>query len=250
MKGKKKNKKIKIKINRLITLLLFVFMICFGAIVFIKSDFFSLKHIKIINNNMLTKSDINSLSKVAIGKNIFTYDLKKIASNIEENPYIESISIKRKLPNTLIVDIKEKDIMCMLKDKKENYYYIDKSMEYVDKVNESDIKQNYPIVGMDFSVDEKKINYKNKNDKKYLKALMKNIKKQGLNKKIREIDCFDEKQIDISIDKSIEVVVLKDKNIDYNIAKLTKILLDLEKQDIHYGKIDMTFSKYSLYTYE
>ena len=250
MKGKKKNKKIKIKINRLITLLLFVFMICFGAIVFIKSDFFSLRYVKIINNNMLTKSDINSLSKVAIGKNIFTYDLKKIASNIEENPYIESISIKRKLPNTLIVDIKEKDIMCMLKDKKENYYYIDKSMEYVDKVNESDIKQNYPIVGMDFSVDEKQINYKNKNDKKYLKALMKNIKKQGLNKKIREIDCFDEKQIDISIDKSIEVVVLKDKNIDYNIAKLTKILLDLEKQDIHYGKIDMTFSKYSLYTYE
>ena len=50
--------------------------------------------------------------------------------------------------------------------------------------------------------------------------------------------------------ESIEVVVLKDKNIDYNIAKLTKILLDLEKQDIHYGKIDMTFSKYSLYTYE
>ncbi|MGM9530554.1 cell division protein FtsQ/DivIB [Intestinibacter sp.] len=246
----KKNKKRKIRINRLITLLLFVFMICFGSIAFIKSDFFSLKYVKIINNNMLTKSDINSLSKVAIGKNIFTYDLKKIKSNIEENPYIESISVKRKLPNSLVIDIKEKDIICVLKDKKENYYYIDKNMEYVDKINESDIKDNYPIVGVDFYIEEKQINYKNKNDKKYLKALMENIKKQGLNKKIREIDCFDEKQIDISVDKSIEVVVLKDKNIDYNIAKLTKILLDLEKQNIHYGKIDMTFSKYSLYTYQ
>ena len=90
---KKKNKRRKIRINRLITLLLFVFMICFGIIVFIKSDFFSLKYVKIVNNNILTKSDISQLSKITVGKNIFTYDLKKIKSNIEENSYVENISM-------------------------------------------------------------------------------------------------------------------------------------------------------------
>ncbi|MCI6738692.1 MAG: FtsQ-type POTRA domain-containing protein [Intestinibacter sp.] len=247
---KKKNKRRKIRINRLITLLLFVFMICFGIIVFIKSDFFSLKYVKIVNNNILTKSDISQLSKITVGKNIFTYDLKKIKSNIEENSYVENISIKRKLPNSLIINVKEKDIMCALKDKNENYYYIDKNMKYVDKIDEDDIKDRYPIVGMDFSYHNKQINYKNKSDKKYLNLLMKNIKTQGLDKKVKAVDFFDDNQIDIDIDKNIKVVILKDKNIDYNMYKLTKILLDLEKQNIHYGKIDMTFSKYTLYTYQ
>ena len=79
---------------------------------------------------------------------------------------------------------------------------------------------------------------------------MKNIKTQGLDKKVKAVDFFDDNQIDIDIDKNIKVVILKDKNIDYNMYKLTKILLDLEKQNIHYGKIDMTFSKYTLYTYQ
>ncbi|MGN1032550.1 MAG: cell division protein FtsQ/DivIB [Intestinibacter sp.] len=250
MKNKKNKPRRKIRINRLITLLLFIFMICFGLVVFIRSDFFSLKYIKIVNNNILTKSDINQLSKITIGKNIFTYDLKKIESNIKENPYIENVFIKRKFPNSLIIDVREKNIMCVLKDKNENYYYVDKNMEYIDKINIDDIEDNYTIVGVDFEVDNKQIHYKNKDDKKYLISLMENIKKHGLDKRISKIDFFDKNKIDISIGEAMKVIVLKDTHIDYNISKLTKILLDLDNQNIHYGKIDMTFSKYTLYTYQ
>ena len=130
----------KIRRNRLITLLLFVFMVCFGVIAFIKSDFFALKNIKILNNNMLTKSEVKDLSKIAIGKNIFTYDLKKINSNIRESTYIKDVTVKRKIPNSILINIQEKQISCVLKNNNNIYDYVDKNMVYIDKVKKENIK--------------------------------------------------------------------------------------------------------------
>ena len=237
---KNKKRKVKIRINRLITLLLFVFMVCFGSIVFLKSDFFSLRNIEIENNNILTKSDIKQLSKIKSGKNIFMYDLKKIESNIKQSAYIEDVSVKRKFPKSLIIRIEEKKILCVLKDKNKNYYYLDKNLNCIDKIKEESIKNNYLIVEMDFE---------NQNDKKYLTTLIDNINEQGLNNRINYINFTEKNQIYMKVDEKIEVIISKDKNIDHNISKLTKILVDLDKQNIHHGKIDMTFSKYVLYNY-
>ena len=50
-----KKKRRKLRINRVIILLLFVFMICFGVILFIRCDFFSLKNIKIVKIVIIEK---------------------------------------------------------------------------------------------------------------------------------------------------------------------------------------------------
>ena len=79
-----KKKRRKLRINRVIILLLFVFMICFGVILFIRSDFFSLKNIKIVNNDILTKTEVKNLSNINTGKNLFSYDIEKIKTNINK----------------------------------------------------------------------------------------------------------------------------------------------------------------------
>lgn len=239
----------KIRRNRLITLLLFVFMVCFGVIAFIKSDFFALKNIKILNNNMLTKSEVKDLSKIAIGKNIFTYDLKKINSNIRESTYIKDVTVKRKIPNSILINIQEKQISCVLKNNNNIYDYVDKNMVYIDKVKKENIKENYPIVSVDFFIKDNQIYFKRDKDKKYLINLVDNINRQELNKKIDSIDFFKDDKVSLKIGNSMEVVIDENKDVKHDMSRLTKILVDLQSQNINYGKIDMTFSKYDLYTY-
>ena len=52
-----KKKRRKIRINRLIMLFLFIFLFCFCFIVFIRSDFFCLKNIDVVNKNKIIGID-------------------------------------------------------------------------------------------------------------------------------------------------------------------------------------------------
>lgn len=244
----KKKVKRKIRIGRLVTLYLFIFMICFGAMIFIKSDFFSVNNIKVTNNENLNKSYIKDLSEIVLGKNIFTYDIEQIELNIKKSPYISKVSVKRSFPKSLEIKIKEKDIFCVLNNG-DDYCYIDNNLEYIDKIKEEDVKTDDLIVKMKFSIKSKKIYYERKKDKEDLILLINNIKNQNLDKKMYQINLCEKNYIYMKTKGQIETVILRNKNIEKDTEKLAKVLLDLESQNIHYGKVDMTFDKYILYTY-
>ncbi|ETJ43033.1 hypothetical protein Q604_UNBC02978G0001, partial [human gut metagenome] len=114
--------------------------------------FFSLKNIKIVNNDILTKTEVKNLSNINTGKNLFSYDIEKIKTNINKSKYIEYVKVKRRIPNSIIIDVKEKPIGCVLKDKGDNYYYVSENLCYMDKVERENIKSNCIIVKSDFSI--------------------------------------------------------------------------------------------------
>ena len=245
-----KKKKRKIRINRLIMLFLFAFLFCFCFILFIKSDFFCLKNVEVVNNEVLSKTEIKDLSKIVKGKNLFSYDLKKVKANINESRYIENLKVKLGIPHSIIIDVKEKSISCALKDEGDNYYYIDDDMKYIDKVKYEKIKNNCPIVEADFTIKDNEVYFENKKDKDKLILLLKNIKREGLSNKIASIIFLDDNTISMKTKEGIKVIIDKNGNMKHDMAKLTQILIDLKSQNINYGKIDMTFSKYTLYTYK
>lgn len=245
-----KKKKRKIRINRLIMLFLFAFLFCFCFILFIKSDFFCLKNVEVVNNEVLSKTEIKDLSKIVKGKNLFSYDLKKVKANINESRYIENVKVKLGIPHSIIIDVKEKSISCALKDEGGNYYYIDDDMKYIDKVKYEKIKNNCPIVEADFTIKDNEVYFENKKDKDKLILLLKNIKREGLSNKIASIIFLDDNTISMKTKDGIKVIIDKNGNMKHDMAKLTQILIDLKSQNINYGKIDMTFSKYTLYTYK
>lgn len=231
-------------------LFLFAFLFCFCFILFIKSDFFCLKNVEVVNNEVLSKTEIKDLSKIVKGKNLFSYDLKKVKANINESRYIENVKVKLGIPHSIIIDVKEKSISCALKDEGDNYYYIDDDMKYIDKVKYEKIKNNCPIVEADFTIKDNEVYFENKKDKDKLILLLKNIKREGLSNKIASIIFLDDNTISMKTKEGIKVIIDKNGNMKHDMAKLTQILIDLKSQNINYGKIDMTFSKYTLYTYK
>lgn len=101
----KKKRKIIIKIIKWTTL---VALIIGGIIYFLLSPFFNIKIINTSGNEKITKEELISLSNIQIDENIFKISNKKVEQNVRANAYIDSIKIKRKLPDTIELQIIER----------------------------------------------------------------------------------------------------------------------------------------------
>ncbi len=79
-----------------------------GGIYFLLSSFFNIKNIEVTGNTKLTSQEIISLSQIQLDENTFKIVKSKIEKNIKQNAYIEKVDIKRKLPNTISIEIQER----------------------------------------------------------------------------------------------------------------------------------------------
>lgn len=125
----------KIKKRKIILRICFS-LICIILFVFwaMKSNYFIIRNVKVENNLFVTKEEISLLSELK-GKNIFLIDKPKIQEKVMLNPYIEKIFIKRKLPNTIIIEVVEKKIKGIIKFKN-GFINIDENGKMVQIVNQ------------------------------------------------------------------------------------------------------------------
>ena len=80
-----------------------------GGIVFaLCSPLFNIKKINVVNNNALSQETVVSLSGIKIDQNIFRFLKSDVEKNIKENPYVENVKINRKLPDTIEIDVTER----------------------------------------------------------------------------------------------------------------------------------------------
>lgn len=93
--------------------LLLIFISLFLSVI-LKSNYFLIKNIVVKNNKFIKKEEIIILCE-AKNQNIFLADKNKMIDKIENNPYVESVNIKKKLPSTIIIDVKEKKVKGIVK---------------------------------------------------------------------------------------------------------------------------------------
>lgn len=226
-------------------ILFFSLLLVLGTCFFLKSDFFYLKYIEINNNKYLTKEDVNGLLNIEKNKNIFFYDLNNLKNRLKESSYIENCEIKRKIPNKLIVNIEEKNIIGTIYNGK-SYAYIDNSGNFVDQIKKN--KKNEPVIYVKYTLNNQSLKFVNKNDEKKLIVLCTKLKEENILKRIKIIDFRNKSTINMKEKKGITIYLNKDNNIEKNITKLRKILVDLQNRKELYGKIDFTYNNYILYS--
>src|SRR5699024_2278135 len=110
-KMKKKTPIEKIHKKRKILFKIIIFLGLLSLFVFfaLNSTFFHIEEIKINNNKNLEKEDILRESGLRKGTYIFKYKLSNIEDNLNKDPFIKSAQVKRKLPNKISIDIKERN---------------------------------------------------------------------------------------------------------------------------------------------
>ena len=137
-KKKKKNKITSIVIKTM----LFVILLAIAISYLITSPTFNIAKIEIIGNQEITSDTYISLSGITIGNNIYDLSKKTIIENIKQNPYVDTVEIKRKLPNMIEITVVERNASYML-GILNSYAYIN-NQGYILEINQEKI--NAPII--------------------------------------------------------------------------------------------------------
>ena len=108
------------------------------------SSNFNIKKIIIENNVILNDQTINEKLSYLYDENLFNFNSDKITKILSEDSFIESFSIKKIYPNTIKLEIKEKQPIAILIDTKKKFYISNKG-NLIDFFN-IDIYQDLPNV--------------------------------------------------------------------------------------------------------
>lgn len=103
-KKARKIKKIKRFLKAILLLIIIIAAICFALI----SPIFNINEINVTGNEKLNSDTIVSLSELQKGQNLFKFNKSKVKENIKTNPYVENVTIKRKIPNKVEIVIEER----------------------------------------------------------------------------------------------------------------------------------------------
>ena len=93
-------------------------------------DFFQIKKIKIINNNLIKNEIINKKMNKFYNKNIFFIKKKDIEKSLNSLNFLKSIEVKKKFPETIILKIYETEPVALI-FKKNQKYILDSSSNLI-----------------------------------------------------------------------------------------------------------------------
>ncbi len=228
----KKKKKIKFVLK----ILLLLFIIIGGIIFAMTSPIFNIKNIEVVNNEQVSSETIISLSGLKTDNNIFKFNKTEVIKQIEENAYIEDVKIQRKIPNTILIDVRER-VPKYSVDFMGKYAYIN-TQGYLLEISED--SKELPII-QGISTPEEEIVPNNRLQNEDLEKLedvikiMDTAKENGLDVEITSVDIKDKNQYSIYIEKEGKKIHLGDKSNLSN--KMIYIVALIEKEKGKAGDI-------------
>jgi len=88
-----------------VCLMLLALMLGYG---FAQSSLFNVRSIEVNGLNRLNREDIVALSGFQLGEHIYEANLNKAQTMIKTNFWVEQVEVERKLPSSLIINIRER----------------------------------------------------------------------------------------------------------------------------------------------
>jgi len=245
----KKNKKRINKVNNSKVVVIFSFLLIIVILLYtvLNSQMLNSKNIEIKGNKYVKSEDIIKILDIKDDKNIFRYNINNMEKILLTNNYIDKVKIKRKLPNTLSINIIEKEIAANLYNGN-IYCYIDKNGTFIDKFDKDNKDNNIIKVNINYNlINSQNIKFNNKENEKSLLYLLEYIKEESIYKKIKSIDMTNANTINIYTKDDINIFLNKDEELKYNISRVATILSDLQNKNQNGGELDLSTGKYALY---
>lgn len=208
------------------------------------SSYFNIKNIMINGGGRIDKNDIELTAKnqsetryyiINNQKNLFLFSAGNLINTLKSKYSFEEISVNKKIPNTIIIDYKEKAYaLIWLEDG--NYYFMDEAGNIISPTSQSEIANKaYPIVDNKSSnkISENKISL----DIKYLNfinGLVKIFKEKGSEYKIKNYSIDDETySVKVMLENNPYLIFTTEEDINGQFDKLNIIKNERLKQDFN-----------------
>ena len=135
--------------NRLLVQLMTVLAAC-CAFVLALSIFFKVKVITISGAETYSAWSIREASGITEGDNLLTFGRARASGQITANlPYVESVRIGIKLPDTVIIEVKELDVAYSVKSGDGDWWLMTSSGKIVEQINEAVAKNYTKVLGVE-----------------------------------------------------------------------------------------------------
>ncbi len=224
---KKMSRRRKLK-KHILTVLLAVAVMCVG-IVLVFSLFFRINTITVSGDKVYSDKMVIENSGIVTGKNLFRIKEKRVSEKLsEELPYIKEITIERKLPDTLIINVTATREVAAVTTAK-GFVLLDETGKVLDK-NGSILKENVAVIkGVKLNECEEgaMVSFTDEKKTETLLELLDAIKKSGL-ELLTEINLKNINDIKIKYDDRITFEVGSMTNIE---TKLARGVAALEKEN-------------------
>lgn len=182
--------------------LFFLILLIWGLFEFLESDFFLIRKVNVVSENILIKEDILDKMSNLRKKSMIFVSAKKIRNILRTDVRIEEAKVIKKYPDTINIDIKETMPIALVQEK-DRYFYINKNFNIFAHYEE--IKDDIlPI-----------INLPNEENMNEFKLILEQVYKSKMYNIISEIYEKDKKYFFILIDGTIVYTnqEVKEKNI-------------------------------------
>lgn len=230
MSNKNRNRRKLRKKNKTFTPIFIIFLIIISLAIlimnFFKHDYFKISQVYIKGNKILSDEQILKGLNNPVGKNIIMYDEEESIDKLKKDEIIKSVKIEKKMPDEIIVKVKEEYPYMYTNYKKEKYIVTNngKVLDKTDKLSNSSLiklklSKNKPKIGKKFTNDKKVLNFIN---------LLQKLKHS---KDIKEIDLENYNDIGIII-KDIQINFGDLKNYKYKLKLLDSVLKDIDNKKI------------------
>lgn len=134
----KRKNRIKNCLKIILFLAIIIAAICFALV----SPIFNIQKINVSGNEQVNADTIISLSELQKNQNIFKFSTEKTKEKIKSNPYIENVTIKRRIPDKIEIVVEERKEQFNV-EFLNGYAYID-NQGYILKISEQ--KADFPTI--------------------------------------------------------------------------------------------------------
>ena len=129
---------------RLVTVVAVVFALIFGM-----SIFFKVKTVTVAGSSKYTPMDVREASGILDGENLLGISEAKISTNIKENlPYVDTVRVGIKLPDTVKIEIEELDVVYSVEAENGAWWLIRSDGVVVEKINTAEAEQYTMLLGV------------------------------------------------------------------------------------------------------
>ena len=214
--------------KHILTILLAVVVMCVGLIL-VFSLFFKINTVTVSGDKVYSDKMVTDKSGIEIGENLFKINETKLSEKLsKELPYIKSITIERKLPDTIIINVTAaKEVAAITTNK--GFVLLDEAGKVLDK-NASILKENVAVINnvkLKEYVEGEKVVLTDEKKTEALIKLFEAIKNADM-QLLTEIDLKNINDIKIKYDDRITFEVGSLTNIE---TKLARGVAALEKEN-------------------
>lgn len=195
-------------------------------IFFMMSPLFNVIEIKVLNNQKISTDSIISLSGLQLGENIYKTSSKRIAKNIKQEPYIDTVKVSRKLPNIIEISVEERIVTYML-EYANSYAYIN-NQGYILEISQEAIQ--VPII-FGYSTKEEDIklgNRINSADLEKLQIVLKIIESANVNDMgglITKIDISNKQNYTLILESEKKTIYIGDaSNLSHRMPYIKEVI--------------------------